>query len=51
MPYLQYDMNELVYETEIDSQIQRTGIWLPRGMRVGDGRTESMGLSDTNDYI
>ena len=29
---LNYDTNELTYETEADSQIQRTDLWLPRGM-------------------
>ena len=48
---LQYNMNKLIYETETGSQTQRIGIWLPRGRIVEDGRTESMGLSDTNDYI
>ena len=27
---LKYDANELIYETERDSQIQRTDLWLPR---------------------
>ena len=32
---LKYDTNELIYETETDSQKQRTDLWLPR--RKGDG--------------
>ena len=28
---LKYDTNELIHETETDSQIQRTDLWLPRG--------------------
>ena len=28
---LKYDTNEPIYKTEADSQIQRTGLWLPRG--------------------
>ena len=38
MPYditymwnLKYDTNELIYETEIDSQSQNTNLWLPKG--------------------
>ena len=27
---LKYDTNELIYETETDSQTQRTDLWLPR---------------------
>ena len=27
---LKYDTNELIYETEIDSQPLRTDLWLPR---------------------
>ena len=27
---LKYDINELIYETETDSQTQRTNLWLPR---------------------
>ena len=32
---LKYDTNEFIYKTEIDSQIYRTDLWLPR---VGMGR-------------
>ena len=28
---LKYDTNELIYETETDSQTYRTDLWLPRG--------------------
>ena len=31
-----YDTNELIYETETDSQMQGTDLWLPRGK--GGGR-------------
>ena len=34
---LKYDTNEHIYETEIDSQIQRTDLWLPW---LGWGRDE-----------
>ena len=29
------DTNELIYKTEIDSQTQKTNLWLPKGMRRG----------------
>ena len=35
---LKYDRNELIYET--DSQTQRTGLWLPRW--AGEGRGGGM---------
>ena len=28
---LKYDVNELIHETETDSQTYRTDFWLPRG--------------------
>ena len=34
---LKYDTNELVYETETDSQTERTGLWLPKGRGSGGG--------------
>ena len=30
------DTNELIYKTEIDSQTQKTNLWLPKGKR-GEG--------------
>ena len=33
-----YDKNEVIYETEADSQTQRTDLWLPGGW--GGGRME-----------
>ena len=33
MQNLKCDTNEVIYETETDSQIERTDLWLPR--RVG----------------
>ena len=32
---LKNDTNELIYKTEIDSQIQKTNLWLPKGKRKG----------------
>ena len=34
---LKYDINELTYKTETDSQTQRTGLWLPKGRESGGG--------------
>ena len=43
---LNYDTNELIYQAETDSQIQRTDLWLPRGRKVGEGWIESLKLVD-----
>ena len=32
---LKHDTSEFIYETEMDSQTQRTDLWLPRGRDVG----------------
>ena len=37
---LKYNTNELIYETETDSQIERTDLWLPRGNGVEEGWRE-----------
>ena len=34
---LKYDTNEFIYETETDSQTQRTDLWLQEGGAVGEG--------------
>ena len=39
--------NEHIYETETDSQTQRTDFWLPGG---GEGKVGSLGLADANYY-
>ena len=41
---LKYDTNEPIYETETDSQTQRTDLWLPTG-RVGEGMEWEFGIS------
>ena len=47
-----YDTNKLIYKTEIDSQTQRTDLWLPReGREVGEGWVESLGIANANYYI
>ena len=33
---LKHDTNELIYRTEIDSQTQKTNLWLPKGKREGE---------------
>ena len=47
---LKYDTNELIYETETDSQTKRTDLWLPRGKGYGGGWIGSLGLADANYY-
>ena len=32
---LKYDTNELIYQTQTDSQTQRTDLWLPKGGGLG----------------
>ena len=48
---LKYGTNELIYETETDSQTQKTDLWLPRGRAVLEGWNGSLGLADANCYI
>ena len=45
---LKYDMNERICGTETDLPIWKTALWLTRGREVGEGRTEGLGLADTN---
>ena len=40
---LKYDTNELIYETETDTQTYRIDLWLPRG--VGGGMDWEFGVS------
>ena len=44
---LKYDTNELIYETETDSETQKTNLWLPKGK--GDGR-DKLGVWDQQIY-
>ena len=46
---LQYDTNELTYETEKDSQIWKTNLQLPK--EEGWGMVKSLGLADIKYYI
>ena len=48
---LKHDTNELTYETETDSQTQRTDLWLPRGRGGREGWIGIWGLSDASYYI
>ena len=45
-----YGTNEPIYKIEIDSQIQRTDLWLPRRKEEGVGWTGSLGLVDAYYY-
>ena len=44
---LKYDTNELIYETETDSQTYRTDL---RFLVVGEGGIGGLGLADANCY-
>ena len=48
---LKYDTNELIYETETDSQTQKTNVWLPKGKQGGEGYIRSLRLADTKYYM
>ena len=49
---LRCDTNKLIYDTEIDPQIDRIDLWMPEGgMEVGEGYTGSLGLADANYYM
>ena len=41
---LKNDTNELIYKTEIDSQTQKTNLWLPKGK--GGGWRDKLGVWD-----
>ena len=43
---LKYDTNELIHETETDSQTERSDLRLPEEGWIG-----SLGLADANSYI
>ena len=47
---LKYGTNELINETETDSQTQRTDLWLSRGKGMQEGWIGSLGLADANYY-
>ena len=44
---LKKDTNELIYKIEIDSQTQKTNLWLTKGKR-GEGKIRSLGLTYIN---
>ena len=46
-----YNTNELICKIETDLDTQRTDLWLPREMGVGEGWIESLGLEDAYYYI
>ena len=41
LPYniwnLKYDTNEVIYKMKANSQTQKTDLWLPNGIGVGEG--------------
>ena len=45
---LKYGTDELTYETERDSQTQRTNWWLPRW---GEGKIGRLGLGAASYYV
>ena len=47
---LKYDTNELIYQTETDSQTYRTDLWLPRERESGRW-IGGLGLAEANYYI
>ena len=42
---LKYDTNERIYETQTDSQTERTDLWLPRGRGGRGGKDWELGIS------
>ena len=42
--------NELIYKTEIESQMYKIILWLPAG-KGGEGETKRLGLTYTQYYI
>ena len=44
-------MSELILETETDSEIQKTNLWLVPQERRREGQIKGMGLIDTNYYV
>lgn len=47
---LKLDTNELLYETETDSQKSKTDLWSPRVGGAGEGWTGGLQLAGTNYY-
>ena len=47
---LKYDTNEPINETEVDSQTQRSDLWLPPQQPQREGWIGSLGLVDANYY-
>ena len=45
---LKYNTNELIYETETDSQTQRTDLVAKGERGLGEGWIGSLGLADAN---
>ena len=47
---LKYDPDELIYETEAESQTQRTDLWLPVGRHVQEGWSVNLRLACATCY-
>ena len=45
---LENDISKLIYKTEIDSQTQKTNLWLPMGKCGGGGITKEIGINIYN---
>ena len=43
---LKSDTNEVIYKTEIDSQTQKTNLWLPKGMGGREWGRDKLGVWD-----
>ena len=48
---LKYDTNEPIYETETESQTERTDWWLPRRRGLGEGWSGRLGLAEVSFYL
>ena len=48
---LKYDTNELICETETDSQTERTDLRVPRGRELGEGWNGRLRLADMSYYV
>ena len=51
MQNLKCNTNEVIHETETDSQMQRMDLWLTKDREVGEGQSRRLGLVDANYYI
>ena len=45
MQNLKYEANEFIYDIEIDSQTQKTNLWLPKWNGCGEGINQEFGIN------